>query len=78
LSEEELNQLEKSVNSLKEKKIRAEEQLKNLRSQKDAVVAELAVLGVTPKDLDNVINTLEAKINTQLAAINAQIPENIT
>lgn len=78
MSEEELNQLEKSVNSLKEKKIRAEEQLKNLRSQKDAVVAELAVLGVTPKDLDNVINTLEAKINTQLAAINAQIPENIT
>lgn len=78
MSEEKLNQLEKKVNGLKEEKIRTEEKLKNLREQKDKIIAELATLGVAPKDLDKVISELETKIYTELTDIDKQIPENIT
>lgn len=78
MSEEKLKQLEAKVNGLKEEKIRTEEKLKNLRHQKDEIAAELATLGVTPKDLGKVISELEAEIRTKLADIDAQLPENIT
>lgn len=78
MSEEKLNKLEERVNSLKEKKIRAEEQLKSLRKQKDKITAELVTLGVVPKDLGVVISELEKKISTGLVDIDAQIPEDIT
>lgn len=77
MSKVELNQLEARVNSLKEKKIRSEEQLKNLRRQKDEITAELATFGVNPEDLGNVISKLNTEINTKLADINAQIPKDI-
>ena len=77
MSEEKLNQLESKVNSLKEQKIRTEEQLKSLREQKDKIIAELTVLGVTPKDLNTVISELDTKIHTQLADISAQIPKDV-
>ena len=76
--EEKLKQLEQRANDLKEEKIRVEEQLKNLRKQKDEIVTELAALGVTPKGLGEMIKELEAKIRTQLTDIDTQIPENIT
>lgn len=78
MSEAKLNQLEDKVNSLKEKKIRAEEQLKNLRKQKDEITAELATFGVSPKDLSKVINELDAKIRAKLTDIDAQIPKDMT
>ena len=77
MSEEKLNELEKKVTKLKEQKIRSEENLKNLRNQKDSIIAELAILGVTPKELSNEINELRAQINTQLTNIDSQIPEDI-
>ena len=77
LSAAKLNQLEDKVNSLKEEKIRIEEQLKNLRNQKNDIIAELATFGVTPKTLDNTIQGLEAEIRAKLTAIEAQIPENL-
>jgi len=77
LSEAKLNQLEDKVNSLKEEKIRTEEQLKNLRNQKDEIIAELATLGVTPKTLDNVIHTLETEIRTKLTEVGEQIPKDM-
>ena len=73
-----LSQLEDRVNNLKEKKIRAEEQLKNLRKQKDEITTELATFGVSPKDLGNVISELDTKIRTKLTDIDAQIPKDIT
>jgi len=73
-----LKQLEDKVNSLKEKKIRAEEQLKNLRKQKDEITAELAAFGVVPKDLGEEINRLTEQIRTKLTDIDTQIPEDIT
>lgn len=76
-SEEKLNQLESKINSLKEEKIRTEERLKNLREQKNEVIKELAVFGVTPKNLSKVIDELETEISTELADIDSQIPENI-
>lgn len=76
--EAKLNQLEDKVNTLKEKKIRAEEQLKNLRAQKDEITAELATFGVSPKDLSKVIGELDVKIRAKLADIDAQIPKDIT
>lgn len=72
-----MNQLERKVTSLKETKIRTEEQLKNLRVQKDKIIAELDALGVTPKDLSTVITELDAKIRTKLTDIGAQIPEDV-
>lgn len=78
MSEAKLKQLEDKVNSLKEKKIRAEEQLKNLRKQKDEITAELVTFGVIPKDLSEEINKLTEQISTKLADIDAQIPEDIT
>lgn len=75
--EKKLNQLENQVNLLKEKKIRTEEQLKNLRSQKDVIIAELVTFGITPKGLDNAINELAAEIHTKLADIDTQIPDDI-
>ena len=78
LSEAKLNELENKVNSLKEKKIRSEEQLKSLRKQKDEVITELAEFGVAPKDLDAAINTLTEQIQTKLSNIDAQIPEDVT
>ncbi len=77
MSEEKLNQLEGKVNSLKEQKIRTEEQLKSLREQKDKIIAELTVLGVAPKALSMVISELETKIHAQLADISAQIPKDV-
>lgn len=77
LSEEQLNQLEDKVNSLKEEKIRAEEKLKNFRKQKDEIIAELATFGIVPKDLNNKISELEEKIRAKLAEIAAQIPEKV-
>ena len=73
-----LNQLEDRVNSLKEEKIRTEEQLKNLRAQKDKIISELATFKVVPDNLDNVIQELEIKINTELVDIDTQIPKDIT
>lgn len=78
MSENELSRLENRVNNLKEQKIRTEEQLKNLREQKNQIISELSVLGITPKDLSASIVALETKIRTQLADIDAQIPEDIT
>ncbi len=78
VSEERLKGLESKVNVLKEKKIRTEEKLKNLRKQKDDVIADLTSLGVTPKDLSNVIEGLETKIGAQFAEIDAQIPKDIS
>lgn len=78
MSEAKLNQLEDKVNSLKEKKIRAEEQLKSLRKQKDEITAELATFDVSPKDLGKVIDELDVKIRAKLTDIDAQIPKDIT
>lgn len=78
MSEAKLNQLEDKVNSLKEKKIRAEEQLKNLRKQKDEIIEELATFGVSPKDLSKVIDELDVKIRVKLTDIDAQIPKDTT
>ena len=75
MPEKKLKQLEAKVNGLKEEKIRTEEKLKNLRHQKDEIAAELAALGVTPKDLGKVINELEVEIRTKLADIDAQLPK---
>ncbi len=75
MSEARLKQLEDRVTDLNEKRIRAEEQLKTLRKRKDEIIAELDTLGVAPKDLDSAITALETNINTQLADINAQLPE---
>ena len=76
--EEKLNELEEDVTKLKEEKIRTEEKLKNLRKQKDEIIAELTILGVAPKDLSSEINKLDTEINTKLADINSQIPEDVT
>ena len=78
MSEKKLNELEEKVNKLKEDRIVAETKLKSLREQKDKTIAELAILGVAPKDLSNTISELETKISTQLADIDEQIPEDIT
>ena len=74
--EEKLTELEKNVTKLKEEKIRTEEKLKNLRKQKDEIIAELNILGVAPKDLSSEINKLDTEINTKLTDINLQIPED--
>ncbi len=76
--EEKLTELEEKVTKLKEEKIRTEEKLKNLRKQKDEIIAELNILGVAPKDLSSEIDKLDTEINTKLANINSQIPEDIT
>ena len=78
MSKAKLDQLEDKVNSLKEKKIRTEEQLKNLRKQKDEITIELGTFGVSPKDLSKVINELDVKIRAKLTDIDAQIPKDIT
>ena len=76
--EEKLNALEENVNKLKEEKIRTEEKLKNLRKQKDEIIAELNIRGVAPKDLSNEINKLDVEINTKLVDIDSQIPKDVT
>lgn len=77
MSEEKLKQLESKVTELKEKKIRTEEQLKSLRTKKDEITAELAALGVAPKDLDTSITALNAQIQSNLSDIDSQIPETL-
>jgi len=77
VSEERLNQLEDKVNNLKSEKIRTEERLKILRKQKEDVTAELASLGVAPKDLDGVISELSEQIRTSLTEIDAQITKTL-
>jgi len=74
-NEEKLQELEKKVNNLKAEKIRAEEQLKHLRQQKDEVIDKLKQMGVNPNDLANYISQLEREINTQITSIENQIPK---
>ena len=63
MSEEKLKTLEDRVNSLKEEKIRTEEKLKNLREQKDKIIAD-TIVSVLNTQVSN-----ESKIRTLVFSI---------
>lgn len=74
-NEEKLQDLEKKVNDLKANKIRAEEQLKSLRQQKDEIITKLKQMGIDPNTLAVYITQLEKDINNQIMSIEQQIPK---
>jgi len=59
---EQLETIEETINENKEKLIRCQEKEKQLKEQKEEILAELVVLKLTPETLDKEIANLEKEI----------------
>ena len=72
-----LHELEETITKLKELRVRTSERLSLLRQQRDQYIEELKKLGVDPKAVKERIAQMNTEIETEIAAIEAQIPLNI-
>jgi uncharacterized protein (DUF3084 family) len=59
---QELEQIEETISENKEKLIRLQEKEKQLKEEKDTIMAELKELGLTPEILEEEITKLEKEI----------------
>lgn len=72
-----LRSLETTIEKLSEARVRASEQLKYLRQQRDKYVGEITSFGVDPKKVKDHLATLAAEIDSALKEVEAQIPPNL-
>ena len=72
-----LRKLEETIAQLKEARVRASERLILLRQQRDKHVAELETFGVSPNKAKAQLAQMADEIDTELTAIEAQIPPNL-
>ena len=74
---ERLHRLEESVEKLKEARVRASEQLKQLRKQRDKHTLELKKAGIDPNKAKEHLKALADSIDVELSAIEDQIPPDL-
>ena len=63
---QELDSIEKKVNSNKEEKIKLTERQKHLQAEKDKIIAELKEMKIEEDELSDLILDLEVEIQTQI------------
>lgn len=73
-----LRNLEETIETLKELRVRASERLTLLRKQRDEYLKELKSLGVNPTKVKEQLVKLSNSIDKEIDEIEAQIPPNLT
>jgi len=74
-NKDKIENLKERIQNVNNAKIRFETQLEELRKQRDVILARLTELGIDPSSLDSQIEQMKQQLETNLANIEAQIPE---
>ena len=74
---ERLRKLEEIIDKLKIARIRADERLSLLRKERNILIKELELQGISPKDVKNRLIEMADEIDKKIEAIEAQIPPNL-
>lgn len=73
---EQLQSLQQRIDALKTEKIRREQELKSLQTERDQLLEQLKQLGVTdPSKLEEEINKLFSTISAETASIDLQLTQ---
>ncbi len=75
--EKKINQIKENLDKAKNMRIRAETRLEQLNKQKEEILGELKVLGVTPEQLDGEIERLRTEIEDLIGKAEKLIPEEL-
>lgn len=71
--EDTLSALKRKIDSINTKKIENATKLQGLEQEKASLLAECQKLGVDPAQLEQVVASEEAKLNSELAKLEAEI-----
>lgn len=73
--EEEITKLKQDIEKAKGARIRAEARLEELNRQKQDILNQLTILGVSPENLDDEIKKLDQEITDKISQVKQMLPE---